>query len=185
MSNNAELPKTFDQYPKAKLLWKGPAPIEYLDRLTATVNSHLKFYVKREDCNSGLAFGGNKLRKLEYVIGDALAQGVDTLVTTGGVQSNHMRQTTAAANKHGLKTVLTPRDAVSNDSHEYRCLGNVQLNQILGATVLPVGTTEEEAMEYVRKQGGKPYWIPSGASTHPLGGLGYARCKSSGSCQVS
>lgn len=184
MSSNVDVSTIFGKYPKAKLLWDAPAPIEYLDHLTAKVKGHLEFYIKREDYNSGIAFGGNKLRKLEYVVGDALAQGADTLVTTGGVQSNHMRQTTAAANKHGLKTVLAPRDAVPNDSNEYRSLGNVQLSQILGATLLPVGTAEHEAMEYVRNQGGKPYWIPSGASQHPLGGLGYAQCKFICSCQV-
>lgn len=96
------VPDVFNQYPRANLIWNTATPIEHLTRLTAAVSSSSTLYIKREDCNSGISFGGNKLRKLEYVIGDALAKGVDTLVTTGGVQSNHMRQTAAAANRHGV-----------------------------------------------------------------------------------
>ena len=109
---NDLVPLVFSQYPKANLTWNVATPIERLDRLTAAVNSQSALFIKRDDCNSGLAFGGNKLRKLEYVIGDALAKGVDTLVTTGGVQSNHMRQTVAAANRHGAhaSTRYTPHD---------------------------------------------------------------------------
>ena len=111
MQNNL-VPVAFEQYPKANLTWDIATPIERLDRLTAAANIQSTLYIKRDDCNSGLAFGGNKLRKLEYVIGDALAKGVDTLVTTGGVQSNHMRQTVAAANRHCVhaSTKFTPYD---------------------------------------------------------------------------
>ena len=80
-----------------------PSPIEQLTRLTKELDSTVTIWIKRDDCNSGLAFGGNKVRKLEYVLADAVAQGADTLVTTGGVQSNHMRQTAAAAGRLGLK----------------------------------------------------------------------------------
>ena len=97
------LPAPFGRLPRVKLLFNRPADIEALDRLTSTLNCGGSFWMKREDCNSGLAFGGNKVRKLEYVLADAIAQGADTLVTTGGIQSNHMRQTAAAAARLGLK----------------------------------------------------------------------------------
>ena len=97
------LPGPFDTIPRTGLLFAHPSPIEPLPNLSKALGSKLAVYVKREDCNSGLAFGGNKVRKLEYVLADALASGADTLVTTGGVQSNHMRQTAAAAARLGLK----------------------------------------------------------------------------------
>ncbi len=97
------LPPTFNAIPRVQLLFNAPAQIEKLSNLTKTINCGVNFWIKREDTNSGLAFGGNKVRKLEYVVADALAQGADTLVTTGGVQSNHMRQTAAAAARLGLK----------------------------------------------------------------------------------
>lgn len=137
--------------------------------------SGASFWMKRDDCNSGLAFGGNKVRKLEYVLADAVAQGADTLVTTGGIQSNHMRQTAAAASRLGLQVALYPRNAVESKSAEYDYSGNVQLGSILGAEVFPVGTNEESVMEALRARGKVPYSIPSGASKHPLGGLGFAR----------
>lgn len=93
----------FPEFPRAKLLIDQPLIIEPLSRITATLNDGTRLWIQREDRNSGLAFGGNKLRKLEYVVADALAQGADTLVTTGGVQSNHMSQTAAAAARYGLK----------------------------------------------------------------------------------
>lgn len=97
------LPPPFNDIPRVKLLFDHPAPIEQLTRLTNELDCGASIWIKREDCNSGLAFGGNKVRKLEYVVADALVQGADTLVTTGGVQSNHMRQTAAAAARLGLK----------------------------------------------------------------------------------
>lgn len=102
------LPDPFSAIPRTKLLFDRPSDIERLDRLTSELgDSGAAFWIKRDDCSSGLAFGGNKIRKLEYVVADALANGADTLVTTGGVQSNHMRQTAAAAAKLGLKVSLT------------------------------------------------------------------------------
>lgn len=98
-----DLPAPFSEIPRAQLLYNRPSDIEPLERLTASVNLDAAFWIKRDDTNSGLAFGGNKVRKLEYVLADALAQKADTLVTTGGIQSNHMRQTAAAAARLGLK----------------------------------------------------------------------------------
>jgi 1-aminocyclopropane-1-carboxylate deaminase len=100
------LPAPFCDIPRAQLLFIGPSDIERLDRLTAALACGPQIWIKREDCNSGLAFGGNKVRKLEYVLPDAIAQGADTLVTVGGLQSNHMRQTVAAAAKYGLKVTI-------------------------------------------------------------------------------
>jgi 1-aminocyclopropane-1-carboxylate deaminase len=97
------LPKPFSDIPRSKLLFEQPTSIEPLERLTKQLNCGPNFWIKREDCNSGLAFGGNKVRKMEYVLPDALAVGADTLVTTGGLQSNHMRQVAAIAARFGLK----------------------------------------------------------------------------------
>ena len=101
------LPPPFGDVPRVPLLFKTPSEIEKLERLTAAIDTGISFWIKREDCNSGLAYGGNKVRKLEYVIPDALAKGADTLLTTGGLQSNHMRQTAAAAARLGLKVSST------------------------------------------------------------------------------
>ena len=92
----------FERYP----LTFGKTPIEHLPRLTEAVGAHVEVYAKRDDCNSGLAFGGNKLRKLEYIVPDAIASGADTLVSIGGVQSNHTRMVAATAAKIGMKCVV-------------------------------------------------------------------------------
>lgn len=173
--NMVNLPPTFAEIPRVKLLFDHPSPLEKLERLSAVLDCGSTFWIKREDCNSGLAYGGNKVRKLEYVIHDALANGADTLVTTGGLQSNHMRQTAAAAARLGFKTVLAPLNAFPSEDEEYRYSGNLQLDHIMDAELLPTDITQHDAMEHVRQNGGTPYWIPAGASAHPLGGLGYAR----------
>jgi 1-aminocyclopropane-1-carboxylate deaminase len=104
-----KLPHPFSSFPREQLLYSHYPPIEPLLRLSKELNQHLdkesstNFWIKREDSNSGLAFGGNKIRKLEYVIPDALKSGATILVTTGGLQSNHMRQVAAAAARYGLK----------------------------------------------------------------------------------
>jgi 1-aminocyclopropane-1-carboxylate deaminase len=104
-----KLPHPFSSFPREQLLYSHYSPIEPLLRLSNELNQHLakesstNFWIKREDSNSGLAFGGNKIRKLEYVIPDALKSGATILVTTGGLQSNHMRQVAAAAARYGLK----------------------------------------------------------------------------------
>jgi 1-aminocyclopropane-1-carboxylate deaminase len=105
-----ELPSPFSSLPREHLLYAHPSPIEPLTRLSSELeqsdhdaSSFTKFWIKREDSNSGLASGGNKMRKLEYVLPDALKAGATTLVTTGGLQSNHSRQVAAAAARYGLK----------------------------------------------------------------------------------
>ncbi len=169
-----------DRFPRQPLLF-GPSPIQYLERLSEHLGGP-QIWAKREDCNSGLAFGGNKTRKLEYLAADALAQGCDTLVSIGGVQSNHTRQVAATAAHLGLKAVLVQESWVDWPDAVYDRVGNIQLSRILGADVrlveagFGIGFKEswEQALADVRERGGKPYAIPAGASDHPLGGLGFA-----------
>ncbi|MEV6903194.1 1-aminocyclopropane-1-carboxylate deaminase [Amycolatopsis sp. NPDC051372] len=159
----------------------GPSPIHRLDRLTEYLGG-AAVWAKREDLNSGLAYGGNKTRKLEYLVADALAQGADTLVSIGGVQSNHTRQVAAAAARAGLKAVLVQENWVDWHDPLHDKVGNIQLSRILGADVrlveagFGIGFKEswEQVLAEVKDGGGKPYAIPAGASDHPLGGLGFA-----------
>jgi len=159
----------------------GPTPIQPLKRLSAHLGAKVELYAKREDCNSGLAFGGNKTRKLEYLIPDALAQGCDTLVSIGGIQSNQTRQVAAVAAHLGLKCVLVQENWVNYADAVYDRVGNIQLSRMMGADVrlvadgfdIGIRKSWEDAMESVRKEGGKPYPIPAGCSEHPLGGLGF------------
>jgi 1-aminocyclopropane-1-carboxylate deaminase len=159
----------------------GPSPVHRLDRLTAHLGG-ATIWAKRDDCNSGLAYGGNKTRKLEYLVADALAQGCDTLVSIGGVQSNHTRQVAAAAAKTGLGCVLVQESWVDWPDVVYDRVGNIQLSRIMGADVrlvqagFGIGFKQswERALADVEAAGGKPYAIPAGASDHPLGGLGFA-----------
>nr|ACH81532.1 1-aminocyclopropane-1-carboxylate deaminase [Burkholderia vietnamiensis] len=167
----------FPRYP----LTFGPTPIQPLKRLSAHLGGKVELYAKREDCNSGLAFGGNKTRKLEYLIPDALAQGADTLVSIGGVQSNQTRQVAAVAAHLGMKCVLVQEHWVNYDDPVYDRVGNIQLSRMMGADVrlvadgfdIGIRRSWEDAMESVRQAGGKPYPIPAGCSEHPLGGLGF------------
>jgi 1-aminocyclopropane-1-carboxylate deaminase len=159
----------------------GPSPIHPLERLTEHLGG-ARLWAKRDDCNSGLAFGGNKTRKLEYLVADALAQGCDTLVSIGGVQSNHTRQVAAAAARTGLGCVLVQESWVDWPDVVYDRVGNIQLSRIMGADVrlvqseFGIGFKEswEQALQDVRDAGGTPYAIPAGASDHPLGGMGFA-----------
>ena len=169
--------KRFARHP----LTFGPTPIQPLKRLSAHLGGKVELYAKREDCNSGLAFGGNKTRKLEYLIPDALAQGCDTLVSIGGIQSNQTRQVAAVAAHLGLKCVLVQENWVNYADAVYDRVGNIQLSRMMGADVrlvadgfdIGIRKSWEDAMESVRKEGGKPYPIPAGCSEHPLGGLGF------------
>jgi 1-aminocyclopropane-1-carboxylate deaminase len=169
--------KDFDRYQ----LTFGPSPIHELPRMTAHLGG-AQIWAKREDVNSGLAYGGNKTRKLEYIIPDVLAQGADTLVSIGGVQSNHTRQVAAVAAKLGLKAVLVQEKWVDWDDPVNDKVGNILLSRIMGADVrlnpagfdIGIRDSWQQAMGDVRAQGGKPYGIPAGASEHPLGGLGFA-----------
>ncbi|MEU4802487.1 1-aminocyclopropane-1-carboxylate deaminase [Actinosynnema sp. NPDC023587] len=159
----------------------GPSPVHPLERLTKHLGG-AAVWAKREDCNSGLAYGGNKTRKLEYLVADALATGCDTLVSIGGVQSNHTRQVAAAAARAGLKCVLVQESWVDWPDAGYDRVGNILLSRLLGAEVrrveagfgIGVKPAWEQAVEDVRAAGGTPYAIPAGASDHPLGGLGFA-----------
>ncbi len=154
-----------------------------LERLSEHLGGKVEIWAKRDDCNSGLAYGGNKTRKLEYLAADALAQGCDTLVSIGGVQSNHTRQVAAVAAHLGLKCVLVQEHWVDWDDPVYEQVGNILLSRIMGADVrlsTRASTSRfrpswEEALASVEAAGGKPYAIPAGASDHPLGGLGFAR----------
>ena len=159
----------------------GPTPIHPLRRLSAHLGGKVELFAKREDCNSGLAFGGNKTRKLEYLIPEALAGGYDTLVSIGGIQSNQTRQVAAVAAHLGMKCVLVQENWVNYSDAVYDRVGNIQLSRILGADVrldaagfdIGIRPSWEQAMEDVRAAGGKPFPIPAGCSEHPLGGLGF------------
>jgi 1-aminocyclopropane-1-carboxylate deaminase len=167
----------FERYP----LMFGPSPIHPLERLTEHLGG-ARLWAKRDDCNSGLAYGGNKTRKLEYLVADALAQGCDTLVSIGGVQSNHTRQVAAAAARTGMRCVLVQESWVDWPDVVYDRVGNIQLSRIMGADVrlveagFGIGFKEswEQALADVEAAGGKPYAIPAGGSDHELGGLGFA-----------
>ena len=170
-----------ESFPKVQLTL-GPSPIQRWDRLTEALGGGVEVWAKREDLNSGLAYGGNKTRKLEYLAADAIAQGCDTLVSIGGVQSNHTRQVAAVAAKLGLKAVLVQEHWVDWDEVNYEKTGNILLSRIMGAEVRldPAGfdigfrASWEKAIQDVIDRGGKPYAIPAGASDHDLGGHGFA-----------
>ncbi len=161
----------------------GTSPIEQLPRLSAFLGGRVEIWAKRDDCNSGIAFGGNKTRKLEYLVPDALAQGCDTLVSIGGIQSNHTRQVAAVAAKVGLKCHLVQGSWVDWPDAVYDRVGNIQLSRLTGASLhfsdeafgIELKDSWQHALDEVRRAGGKPYAIPAGASDHPLGGLGYVR----------
>ncbi|HEX5597576.1 MAG TPA: 1-aminocyclopropane-1-carboxylate deaminase [Micromonosporaceae bacterium] len=167
-------------HPRHPLLF-GPSPVHRLDRLTAHLGG-AQLWAKREDCNSGLAFGGNKVRKLEYLAADALAKGCDTLVSIGGVQSNHTRAVAATAARLGLKCVLVQESWVDWTDAVYDKVGNILLSRLMGADVrlvkaeFGIGFKQswEQALADIEAAGGRPYAIPAGASDHPLGGLGFA-----------
>lgn len=169
-----------EKFPRYKLTF-GPTPIEKLDRLSKHLGDKVEIYAKREDCNSGLAFGGNKLRKLEYIIPHAIAANADTLVTIGGVQSNHTRLVAAVAAKIGMKCRLVQEAWVPHEDTVYDRVGNIMLSRIMGADVrlvdegfdIGIRKSWEDAIADVEAQGGKPYAIPAGASEHEFGGLGY------------
>lgn len=172
---------SIEDYARYPLLF-GPSPVHRLDRLTTHLGG-AEVWAKREDCNSGIAYGGNKTRKLEYLVADALAHGADTLVSIGGVQSNHTRQVAAVAAHVGMKCVLIQESWVDWPDAVYDKVGNILLSRLAGADVrlvqaeFGIGFKEswENALAEVRESGGTPYAIPAGASDHPLGGLGFAQ----------
>lgn len=157
-----------------------PTPIEHLSRLSNELG--VDIYAKRDDICSGLAYGGNKTRKLQYLAADAIAQGCDTLVSIGGIQSNHTRQVTAVAAKLGLEVYTVQETWAEWHDPIYDRVGNILLSRIMGGHTVQTGygysaskkQTWHDLIEKLKSEGRKPYPIPAGASDHPLGGLGYA-----------
>ncbi|MEL6981616.1 MAG: 1-aminocyclopropane-1-carboxylate deaminase, partial [Actinomycetota bacterium] len=172
---------SLDDYRREPLLF-GPSPVHPLPRLSAALGGQVEIWAKREDCNSGIAFGGNKVRKLEYLAAEAIDTGCDTLVSIGGIQSNHTRQVTGVACKLGLQAVTVQEGWVDYNDMCYDKVGNIQLTRIMGGDprIDPAGfdigyrDSWRQALESVEEAGGTPYPIPAGASDHPLGGLGFA-----------
>src|SRR2546422_10145014 len=168
---------SLDSFARVPLLF-GPSPVHRLERLSEHLGGEVEIWAKREDCNSGLAYGGNKTRKLEYLVAEALSQGCDTLVSIGGVQSNHTRQVAAAAAVAGLKCVLVQESWVDWPDVTYDRVGNILLSRLMGADVrlvaadFGIGFKEswEQALAEIESAGGVPYAIPAGGSDHPLGG---------------
>ncbi len=165
----------FPRVPLAHL----PTPLEHLPRLSQDLGGP-DIYVKRDDC-TGLATGGNKTRKLEFSMGEALQRGADTVITVGAIQSNHVRQTAAAACKLGLSCEVLLEHRIGHPSATYTSSGNIFLDRIFGANLreYPGGTDFDVAMaevaDEVRGNGGTPYIIPGGAS-NTVGALGYVAC---------
>ncbi len=165
------------RFPRVRLAHL-PTPLEPLPRLSEALGVEL--WIKRDDC-TGLAGGGNKTRKLEFLLGDAFEQGADTLVTQGAVQSNHVRQTAAAAAAHGLACEVILEERTGSTAHDYVANGNVLLDRLFGAGVRFVAGGSDMPAELdktaaeVRARGGRPYVIPGGGS-NPVGALGYVDC---------
>jgi D-cysteine desulfhydrase family pyridoxal phosphate-dependent enzyme len=167
-----------DKHPRATLQ-SAPTPLEHLARLSRRLGVEL--FVKRDDL-TGLGFGGNKIRQLEFYFGAALAHGADTVLITGAVQSNYVRATAAAAAKLGLDAVLQLEERVPGMDRTYYASGNVLLDDLLGARRMsfPEGENEPAAdqslrdeADRLRRAGRRPYVIPLGIDNPPLGALGY------------
>lgn len=161
-------------------LFAGTTPLEAMPNLTRTCGGG-SLLVKRDDC-MGLAFGGNKVRQLEFYIGEAAAQGADTVLITGAVQSNFVRLAAAAARKAGMDCHIQLEERVAKSDATYRNSGNVLLDRLLGATLhtYPDGEDESgadrrlgEIADDLRQSGRRPYIIPLAPGHTPLGALGY------------
>jgi len=169
--------KKFNLIPRVEIT-HAPTPLEFEPRLSAQLGCNL--FVKRDDC-TGLAGGGNKTRKLEFLLADARQQGADSLVTIGGLQSNHARQTAAAAAKFGFSCELVLEDVSGTPKSDYYYNGNVLLDTLLGAVIhrLDIGgdcdVYTELLIDKLKTEGRRPYLIPPGGS-NALGSLGYVRC---------
>jgi len=156
-----------------------PTPLEFMPRLTEALGGP-NIYIKRDDC-TGLGSGGNKTRKLEFLMADAERLGADTIITQGATQSNHARQTVAIAVKMGMKCEILLEDRTGSKVENYKKSGNVFLDHLYGARVqeVPGGTDMNAAMaslaDELRSKGQKPYVIPGGGS-NPIGALGYVTC---------
>lgn len=165
------------RFPRVRLAHL-PTPLEPAPRLSEALG--VEIWIKRDDC-TGLAGGGNKTRKLEFLLGDAMEQGADTLVTQGAVQSNHVRQTAAAAAAHGLGCEIILEERTGSTATDYTRNGNVLLDRLFGAGIRTVLGGSDMAAELettaadVRRKSGKPYIIPGGGS-NAVGALGYVDC---------
>ncbi len=165
-------------FPRVRIT-HGPTPLEFMPRLTEALGGP-NLYIKRDDC-TGLGTGGNKTRKLEFLMADAVKHGADTIITQGATQSNHARQTVAIAAMLGMKCEILLEDRTGSKLEEYKQSGNVFLDYLYGARVqeLPGGTDMNVAMatlaDELRAKGQKPYIIPGGGS-NPIGALGYVVC---------
>jgi L-cysteate sulfo-lyase len=169
---------TLEDFPRVRLgHW--PTPLEPMKGLARRLGAH-RLFIKRDDC-TGLATGGSKTRKLEFLVGDALQQGADVLLTHGAVQSNHVRQTAAAAAFVGMACEAILEERVQDAPAAYHESGNVLLDHLFGIRLhrVPGGTAMDAALEALagtlREQGRKPYVIPGGGS-NALGSLGYVDC---------
>ncbi len=166
------------RFPRVNLS-HAPTPLEPLDQLHRALGGP-RLWIKRDDC-TGLAQGGNKSRKLEFLVADALAQGCDTLITPGAVQSNHVRMTAAAAARFGLKAHAVLERRVSETDDDYEENGNVLLDELFGCprTYVPSGSDVGAACaalaDELKVKGARPYVIPGGGS-NPVGALGYVAC---------
>lgn len=174
----SEIFRQIDMFPKMDFL-TGPTPLERLDRLSEHLG--IELWIKRDDL-TGLGAGGNKIRQLQYYLGAARAEGADTILITGAVQSNYVRSAAAAAAKCGMKAVLQLEERVPGKGAIYRSSGNVLLAQLLGAEHIQYPEGEDEAgadqalrdhADTLRAQGRVPYVIPLGLQNKPLGALGY------------
>lgn len=166
------------KFPRVRIT-HAPTPLEAMPRMTQALGGP-NLYIKRDDC-TGLATGGNKTRKLEFLMADAVKHGADTIITQGATQSNHARQTVAIAAKMGMKCEILLEDRTGSKVDNYRHSGNVFLDHLYGARVqeVPGGTDMNAAMgrlaEELRGKGQKPYIIPGGGSNE-IGALGYVVC---------
>ena len=166
------------RFPRLRIT-HGPTPLEPMPRLTEALGGP-NLWIKRDDC-TGLATGGNKTRKLEYLMAEALQLGADTVITQGATQSNHARQTVAIAAKLGMQSHILLEDRTGYTFDDYKHSGNVFLDHLYGASVteVPADTDMNAAMarlaDRLRAQGRKPYVIPGGGS-NPVGALGYVTC---------
>jgi len=170
--------KKLSEFPSVPLCHQ-PTPLEFMPRMSESLGGP-RLWIKRDDC-TGLATGGNKTRKLEFLIADAIEKGAEMLVTQGAVQSNHVRQTAAAACKFGLDCHALLERRVPDRADDYETTGNVLFDQMFGTSLefRPAGLDmNAEAMVVTEKlaaAGRKPYFIPGGGSNE-IGALGYVSC---------
>ena len=173
-----DLSLTLAKFPKVRL-GHLPTPLEPMDRLSEILGGP-RLWVKRDDC-TGLSSGGNKTRKLEFLMADAQSKGADTIITQGATQSNHARQTTAAAAKLGMECHILLEDRTGSNDNNYILNGNVLLDRLHGASVskrsggTDINLEMQDFADALIEKGKKPYIIPGGGS-NPIGALGYVNC---------